>query len=101
MYDRDRMTLPLTLPPLMRSQQRDAAPHVSSSNLANATPSGRLGTREGRDRSDRDKDRDKDRDRDRDGGRRGENRESGRRKGGESGDWRRGTFRRTEGQVTS
>ncbi|KAF8516372.1 hypothetical protein JB92DRAFT_2264095 [Gautieria morchelliformis] len=87
MYDRDRMALPLALPPLMRSQQRDSAPHLSASTLApNASSSGRLGAREGRDRADRDKDRD----RDRDGGRRSENRESGRRKGGESGDWRRG-----------
>ena len=90
MYDRDRMALPLTLPPLIRSQ-RDSASHLSASGLvANASSSGRLGAREGRDRSDRDKDRDRDRDRDREGGRRSENREGGRRKGGESGDWRRG-----------
>lgn len=88
MYDRDRMALPLTLPPLIRSQ-RDSASHLSPSGLAaNASSSGRLSAREGRDRPDRDKDRD----RDRESGRRSENRESGRRKGGESGDWRRGAL---------
>ncbi|KIJ45164.1 hypothetical protein M422DRAFT_67309 [Sphaerobolus stellatus SS14] len=70
MYDRDRLGLPLTLPPLIRSQQRDSIP--GSSISGSTTTAGRLATRETRTAEN---------------GRRGEN---GRKKGGDSVDWRRG-----------
>lgn len=82
MYDRDRLALPLALPPIIRSQQRDATSHPGSSIGGGTSSSGRVGGREPR--------------ADRESGRRGDN---GRRKGGESVDWRRGKFMVSEYSV--